>query len=760
MATQVFLPLWFFSMITYFLSTKATIDNYIIHMDLLAMPKAFSSHHNWYKATLSLAMKNDHNTPLPSNKLIYSYKNVMNGFSASLTPQEHELIKASPGYISSILDAQVKLHTTHTPKFLGLNPSFGAWPNSQYGKDVIIGLVDTGVWPESESFKDNGGFTNVPSRWKGQCENSIHFNSSNCNKKLIGAKFFNKGLIAKNPKIKKISINSTRDIEGHGTHTASTAAGSRVYNASYFGYATGTATGTAPMARLAMYKALWEEGAVSSDIIAAIDSAIEDGVDVLSLSFGFDRTPLYTDPVAIATFAAVEKGIFVTTSSGNDGPFLGTLHNGTPWVITVAASTVDREFHGTLTLGNAVEITGLSLYPGPNVISHTSIVYDMAFCNDTNELHKVKDKIVVCEENGLVSLDDQFFNVENSKVFGAVFITNSSDILFFLQSSFPTLFVNPMNGKIIKDYIKVGGNGSKASMSFKETIYGTKPNPSVDSYSSRGPSYSCPHVLKPDIAAPGTLILAAWPYATPVGQLGSKNLLSNFNLLTGTSMACPHVAGIAALLKGAYPQWDHSAIRSAMMTTSDILDNTMKHIKDLGNGKKATPLALGAGHINPNKALDPGLVYNLEVQDYVNLLCAMKMTQKEITAITRRSSYNCPKNPKLDLNYPSFIAYYNGKKPSSNNESKTLVHEFHRTVTNVGEGHAIYVASVTPIKGFHVSVVPEKLVFKMKNEKQSYKLRIEGPKLMKKQIDFGYLSWTDLKHVVRSPIVVTSLPST
>ncbi|MED6116596.1 hypothetical protein PIB30_101694 [Stylosanthes scabra] len=714
------------------------------------MPKVFSSHHDWYKSTLSLALENDHNTPLPANKLIYSYKNVMNGFSASLTPQEHELIKASPGYISSVLDVKVKLHTTHTPKFLGLNPSFGAWPSSQYGKDVIVGLVDTGIWPESESFKDNGGFSNVPSRWKGQCENSIHFNSSNCNKKLIGAKFFNKGFIAHNPKIKLPM--STRDIEGHGTHTSSTAAGGIVHNVSYFGYAKGTATGIAPMAHLAMYKALWGEASYSTDVIAAIDSAIEDGVDVLSLSFGFDDVPLYSDPVAIATFAAVEKGIFVTASAGNDGPALQTLHNGTPWVITVAASTVDREFHGTLVLGNGIEIIGLSLYPGPNVISHTSIVY-MGICNNTKELHKVKDKIVVCEENRLVSLDDQALNILTAKVFASVFISNNSEeILFFLQSeNFPSLVVNPMDGKIIKDYIRVGGNDLKASMSFKVTSYGTKPNPSLDFYSSRGPSSTCPNVLKPDIAAPGTLIFAAWARESPVEELGSKELLSNFNIISGTSMACPHVAGVAALLKGAYPQWNPSTIRSAIMTTSDILDNTKKHIKDLGNGNKATPLALGAGHVNPNKALDPGLVYNLEMQDYVNLLCAMKMTQKQIKAITRRSSYNCPKNPKLDLNYPSFIAFYT-------NESRTLVHEFHRTVTNVGEGHAIYVASVTPIKGFHVSVVPEKLVFKKKNEKQSYKLRIEGPKMMmKKQIDFGYLSWTDLKHVVRSPIVVTSL---
>ncbi|KAK2406736.1 subtilisin protease SBT3 [Trifolium repens] len=752
-----------FSYITIFFhlifNTLAHYDNYIIHMNLSAMPKAFSNHHTWYQSTLSSSLENfqltttnNFNSPI-SSKLIYTYTHVMNGFCANLSPKEHESLKNSPGYISSIRDLNMKLDTTHSPQFLGLNPNIGAWHDSNFGKDVIVGLIDTGVWPESKSFNDYG-MTKIPSKWKGQCENSIHFNSSLCNKKLIGAKFFNKGILAKYPNV-TLGLNSTRDTEGHGTHTSSTAAGSRVDEASFFGYAAGTASGIASNSRVAMYKVLWEGGLLSSDVIAAIDAAISDGVDVLSLSFGLDEVPLYEDPIAIATFAAIEKGVFVTTSAGNEGPTLKTLHNGTPWVITVASGTMDRGFQGTLTLGNGKQIIGISLYIGTFSTHNVPIVF-MGLCDNVKELEKVKRKIVVCEEKNGTSISDQVYYLDAAKVFGAVLISNSSET-YYSQNTFATIIVDPINGEIVKAYIKSYYNSknstSIANMSFMKTGFGVKPAPSVDSYSSRGPSYSCPFVLKPDITAPGTSILAAWPTNVPVLELKSHKLYSEFNIISGTSMACPHVAGVAALIKGAHRDWSPAAIRSAIMTTSDILDNTKEPIKDIGKGNKAaTPFAMGAGHINPNRALDPGLVYDVGVQDYVNLLCALKYSQRNITTITRSSSNDCSK-PSLDLNYPSFIVFFNG-----GNSSSSTVQEFHRTVTNVGEGQTIYAASITPIKGFHVSVIPNMLVFNKKNEKLSYKLSIEVASMTKlKKVAFGYLTWKDVKHTVRSPIVVTTL---
>ncbi|TMX01015.1 hypothetical protein EJD97_025395 [Solanum chilense] len=742
MANYIALCIWLLSIIQ-----LAKSETYIIHMDFSAMPKAFSSHYNWYLTTLfSVSDSKD----LLSSKLVYTYTNAINGFSASLSPSEIEAIKNSPGYVSSIKDMSVKIDTTHTSQFLGLNSESGVWPKSDYGKDVIVGLVDTGIWPESRSYSDDG-MNEVPSRWKGECESGTQFNTSLCNKKLIGARYFNKGLLANNPNL-TISMDSARDTDGHGTHTSSTAAGSRVEGASFFGYAAGTATGVAPKAHVAMYKALWEEGVFLSDILAAIDQAIADGVDVLSLSLGIDALPLYEDPVAIAAFAALEKGIFVSTSAGNEGPFLETLHNGTPWVLTVAAGTVDREFIGTLTLGNGVSVTGLSLYPGNSSSSESSISY--VDCQDDKELQKNAHRIVVCIDNN-DSVSEDVYNVRNSKVSGAVFITNSTDLEFYLQSEFPAVFLNVQEGDKVLEYVR-SDSAPNAKLEFQVTHIGTKPAPKVASYSSRGPSPSCPTVLKPDLMGPGALILASWPQQTPVTEVTSGKLYSNFNIISGTSMSCPHASGVAALLKSAHPEWSPAAIRSAMMTTAYVLDNTQSPIQDVGlkNGV-ATPLAMGAGHIDPNKALDPGLIYDATPQDYVNHLCGLNFTSKQIQTITRSSTYTCS-NPSLDLNYPSFIGYFN--RNSSDSDPKRI-QEFKRTVTNLQDGTSVYTAKLTLMGKFKVSVVPNKLIFKEKYEKQSYKLRIEGPIIMDDIVVDGSLSWMETrgKYIVKSPIVATSI---
>ncbi|KAL5714141.1 hypothetical protein ACHQM5_016142 [Ranunculus cassubicifolius] len=753
--SQLWLYFTAFTLFTFIWAEPNTV--HIIHMDLSAMPETFSDPHSWYEDTLSSlsdVSQISTSTIIPStttsSKLLYTYSNAIHGFSASLSSSELKALENTLGFVSSTRDIQVTVDTTHTSQFLQLNSKSGAWPASKYGEDVIIGLVDTGIWPESASFKDDE-MTPIPLRWKGGCQAGTAFSSSLCNKKLIGAKYFNKGLVANFPNV-TISMNSTRDTDGHGTHTSSTAAGNNVEGVSYFGYANGTAVGTAPQARIAMYKALWEgAGSYSSDILAAIDQAIEDGVDVLSLSLGTDGVPLFADPIAIGTFAAMEKGIFVAASAGNEGPWYGLLHNGTPWLLTVAAGSIDREYRGTATLGNGNTVVGQSLYT-----HNPSIQFPLAFMNTCNSSKAIKSggdrKIVVCfDDDEYVGM--QVINVNEAQVPGGIFISNSTSLELFLQTSFPSIFVSHQDGQTLLDYIKRTSNPI-ASMEFIKTVLGTKPAPMVAHYSSRGPSISCPIVLKPDIMGPGTLVLASWPQNTPITENPSKSVFSNFNLLTGTSMSCPHVAGIGALIKGAHPEWSPAAIRSAMMTTADVLDNTLNPIKDIGdNYRVASPIAMGSGQINPNRALEPGLIYDASTEDYVNLLCSINFTMKQIQTITRNSAYNCLKKSS-DLNYPSFIAFFN-------ENTTNLLQEFRRTVTNVGDVTSIYTATLTPIEGVKVSVNPDTLTFTEKNQKLSYTLTIEGPRLMKDTVAHGALTWVDTegKYVVRSPIVASKLIS-
>ncbi|KAG2666323.1 hypothetical protein I3843_15G050600 [Carya illinoinensis] len=750
----------FFFFVSHLSCTLGASENYIIQMDVSAMPKAFSAHQNWYMSTLALATSKITTTATttgmainPSSYIIYSYTHALNGFSASLSPSELEALKNSSGYVSAIRDLPVKPDTTYSTNFLGLNSNSGVWPLSYYGEDVIIGVVDSGIWPESQSFNDKG-MSEIPLRWKGKCAGGHQFNSSLCNKKLVGARFFSKGLVANDPNARATMSNSTRDRLGHGTHTSSTAAGNYVDDASYFGYARGTAKGVAPRARVASYKAIWEEGAYTSDIIAAIDQAIIDGVDVLSLSLGLDGVRLYEDPVAIATFAAIQKGIFVSTSAGNAGPFYWTLHNGVPWVLTVGASNMDRDFGGVVTLGNGVSVNGRTLYPLNSSFNQTPMVF-MGACDRLNELQKIGNKIVVCEETKIVALHVQTDNVEKANVAAGVFITNTTALGMYLQSPSPTMFLNSTNGEIIKTYIRINSN-PKANLKFQNTYLGSKQAPVASTFSSRGPSPSCPYVLKPDLMAPGDFILAAWSPTSPVTRVGKQKLYTNFTVMSGTSMSCPHATGVAALLKKVHPEWSPAAIKSAMMTTSNNIDDLHRPIKDIGRANmEATPLAMGAGQINPNKAMDPGLIYDAKPQDYVNLLCALNYTTQQIQTITKSSSNNCS-SPSLDLNYPSFIAFFNA---NDSNPDAITTQEFQRTVTNVGEEHSTYIARLTPIRGIRASVTPNTLVFTKKNENQSFKLRLEGPRLLKEDVVFGYLSWvhTAGKRIVRSPIVVSRL---
>ncbi|KAL2345864.1 hypothetical protein Fmac_007149 [Flemingia macrophylla] len=716
-------------------------STYIVHMDKSDMPKVFNSQHHWYSSAVSSL---DSTTPHHNISILYSYHNALHGFSVALSPRELEKLKRTQGFISAYRDRATTLDTTQSYAFLSLNHSHGLWPASNYGQNVVVGVIDSGIWPESESFKDDGMLTQTPPTWKGTCEGGQHFDPSLCNSKLIGARYFNKGVLTAHGA--ESGANTVRDTEGHGTHTSSTVAGNYVKGASYFGYAKGTARGIAPRAKIAMYKVAWAQGAYSTDVLAGLDEAISDGVDLISISMGFDGVPLYEDPVAIAAFSALENGVVVSASAGNEGPSLGTLHNGIPWVLTVGATNTERWFGGTLILGNGKRIPGWTLFPASATTNDIPLLYlnKVSACDSSKLLSSVpRGSILVCDPS--VDVFQQIEHVSSSQVYGAVFISSDPRVFEMAKFTCPGLIVTPPHGETVIKYAR-GTPRASATISFQETRVGANRGPTVATYSSRGPSRACPWVLKPDVVAPGSSILAAWVPHSAAAQIGPNVLLnSEYNLLSGTSMACPHASGVAALLKNAHPEWSASTIRSALTTTASPLDNAGKPIEENGEyPRRASPLAMGAGLIDPNRALDPGLVYDATPQDYVNLLCAMNFSQAQIMAITRSKKYDCSR-PSYDLNYPSFVALY-GK------ESK-----FRRIVTYVGDGPASYKARLSSPNATTITVSPNRLVFKGKNEKRKFTLMFKSQ--TEKEHDvvaFGALEWVEEtgRHVVRSPVVV------
>ncbi|KAK1296854.1 Subtilisin-like protease SDD1 [Acorus calamus] len=296
--------------------------------------------------------------------IIYSYNKFINGFSAVLEEEEAMAIAESPNVVSIFPDKNAKLLTTQSWEFVGLErggrvPVDSIWSKARFGEDIIIATLDTGVWPESQSFQDEG-MGPVPSRWKGSCQNTTkEAKGITCNRKLIGAKYYYKGFEADGSI--KPSLLSARDSLGHGTHTLSTAAGRFVPGANTFGFAAGTAKGGCPNARVAAYKICWPTlmggSCTDSDMMAAIDDAIHDGVDVISMSLGKDIALDYAeDAIAISTFHAAANGIPVVLAGGNSGPATYSVTNVAPWMITVAASSIDRVLSSDVILGNGMRL--------------------------------------------------------------------------------------------------------------------------------------------------------------------------------------------------------------------------------------------------------------------------------------------------------------------------------------------------------------------------------------------------------------------
>lgn len=547
-----------------------------------------------------------------SSSKIYSYTYSLNGFAAVLTHAQATKLVRSAGVAAVEPDRLQKKATDNSPSFLRLDDAAGGlWTRGLKGEDVIIGVIDTGIWPEHPSFSDqvdladrpgnSGKRTRVygapPASWHGTCQSGEQWSQNDCNNKLIGARYFLTGF--EKHGIIHDDFKSARDADGHGTHTTSTAGGNAGVEASIFGIDRGVVSGIAPRARVAVYKALWNDvGGFSSDLAAAIDAAVADGVDVINYSIGSD-TPGFDGVDDIAFLFANAGGVFPSVAAGNAGPAAGTVGSpaAAPWVMTVGASTQDRTFKGSVTLGSGAEYFGATVTAGTGSLP----IVDSA--NAGSELcapgqldpSKVAGKIVLCLRGGVVARVDKSKAVSLAGGLGMV-LYNPTDTQALVTDNHwvPSVHINFTDGSAIKAYIASQGTNATA------LITGGVASPATGSvmadFSSRGPNAADADLLKPDVTAPGVNILAG---NTPTPFSGKPGEL--FQSISGTSMSAPHVAGIAALIVGAHPDWSPDQVKSALMLTAR--QNVLKE----DGVTAAGAFDYGAGHVVPNSAVDPGV---------------------------------------------------------------------------------------------------------------------------------------------------------
>ncbi|KAL5802079.1 hypothetical protein ACOSQ4_030384 [Xanthoceras sorbifolium] len=729
------------------------------------LDRATNSHYGLLSSILG-------STEQARDSIFYSYNRFINGFAAVLEEEQAAEISKHPDVISVFLNKGRKLHTTRSWRFLGLEGDSGdvpidsAWKKARFGENTIIGNLDTGVWPESKSFSDEG-LGPVPSRWRGVCQSDIK-DDVKCNRKLIGSRYFSKGYVeyARSHSTNftfGYNVSTARDLNGHGSHTLSTAGGSFVAKASVFGNGKGIAKGGSPKARVAAYKVCWSpidgQECFEADILAGFEAAISDGVDVLSVSLGGSPIEFFSDGIAIGSFHAVKHGIVVVASAGNSGPTPESVSNVAPWIFTVGASTMDRDFASYVALGNRKHIKGSSLsaeglpsqkfYPlisAAAARASNATASDATLCKPgTLDQRKVKGKILVCVrgENGRV---EKGYVAAKAGAVGMILANNEESGNEVLADAhlLPASHINFTDGQSVFAYI----NSTKtpgAYMTRVKSELNTKPSPVMASFSSRGPNVIEPAILKPDITAPGVNVIAAFSEAVgPTGE-DTDNRRLPFNTESGTSMSCPHVSGIVGLLKTLHPDWSPAAIKSAIMTTARTRGGSSHPILD-SNNMKATPFAYGAGHVRPNRAVDPGLVYDMIVDDYLNFLCAHGYDEKTIQKLFLGGKpYLCPKSFKLvEFNYPTIAV------PGLNG-SVTVT----RRVKNVGLPGSSYNVRVKAPSRVSVTVEPKSLKFTKVGEEKTFKVTLKPMSRVKlEKYVFGELTWSDGSHQVKSTIVV------
>lgn len=680
----------------------------------------------------------------------HDYTVALNGFAAHLTAKQAATLAKQPGVLAVQKDALRHPDadgTNRSWEFFGLDDEqTGLWNKvggeKNAGKGVIVGVIDTGIWPESPSFagkqikRDRHGLTidgqGIRSSWMGTCQAGEQWNVKNCNSKIIGARYFLDGFGKKS--IAKSDYLSPRDGNGHGSHTSSTAAGNRVKDVVVDGTSFGTISGMAPAAQLAMYKVCWtgvtDDGCANSDSAAAVDQAVADGVDVINYSIGGTSEATVLDEVELAFMFASAANVYVAVSAGNSGPGASTLDHPSPWLTTTAASTywISQK---KLVLGDGQQFIGASTTaalttPTPMVMAEDAALPgadpdEAAECwANTLDPAKVTGKMVVCLR-GTIARIEKSFNVRDAGGVAMVQINPTENSLNGDLHAVPSVHLPDTALTPVTEYVRGGGTptGTIVELTSGESDLQV---PEVAEFSSRGPSTTTGgDILKPDLAAPGVDVLAA--VAPPF------NFGRSYDLYSGTSMASPHNAGLGALLMQEHPDWSPMEIKSALMTTAG--DHASTDSSDGG------VFAQGAGFVDPNAAADPGVVFDHGMVQWLGYLEGVL-------------------GADLDASFDMEIPTIDGSQ--INQASIALgslagVETVRRTLTNVSGSTETYTPTVD-LPGIDVTSSHDSVTLES-GESESVEITFTRTDAPADEYTTGSLTWTgDQGHTARMPLAV------
>ncbi|KAL6561883.1 hypothetical protein OROGR_002890 [Orobanche gracilis] len=742
----------------------------------IALPALFSavffnvSRMNWHGSYVDRVHSSLLKSVLRGEKYLklYSYHYLINGFAVLVTPQQADKLSRRAEVSNVVLDFSVRTATTHTPQFLGLTQ--GAWARDggfqDAGEGVVIGFIDTGIDPTHPSFSDVAPEKpySIPQHFSGVCEVTQDFPSGSCNRKLIGARHFAASAITRGMFNTSQEYASPFDADGHGTHTASVAAGNHGIGVVVAGNNFGNASGMAPRSQLytrdleALLQ-MWLLPSIRHDRDELIMAA-QDGVDIISLSITPNRRPLgiatFFNPIDMALLSAVKSGIFVVQAAGNTGPSPGSMSSFSPWIYTVGAASHDRVYSNSIVLGNSITIPGVGLAPGTDKdaiytlvsaihgLKNTTPANDMYIseCQDPSNFDQdlIQGKLLMCSYSvrfvlGIATIKQALETAKNLGAAGVVFSMDPYVIGFQLNPipmTMPGIIIPTQNdSRVLLEYYNSTLDRDKvtnkivkfrgiASISGGIKANFSRSAPKIMYYSARGPdpedsSLDDADILKPNIVAPGNLIWAGW---SSIGT-DSEFQGESFAMMSGTSMAAPHLAGLAALIKQIFPFFSPASIGSALSTTASLYDRNGAPIMaqrayanpDL-NQYPATPFDMGSGFVNATAALDPGLVFDSSYNDYMSFLCGINGSSPVVLNYTGESCTVSTMNA-TDLNLPSITI-------SKLNHSATV----RRTVTNIASNET-YSIGWSPPYGVSVEVTPTRF-FIASGQKQVLSISINA----------------------------------